>query len=197
MKEFIIKRSFWDNLPRKLVFQNDYFEFQNKNTKNAPLTRVDKNSVVGIKYGIHFIKGLEFYIGRDYQVIFVLNHGKELKINFKTFYRYKLNEKHQMYRNLIDVVWDFCITDLVMNYYNQFIGNQLFIVCGLRFENKQILLNKKWLNANEIEVKSYMDKFVIYEIANPENSSNILYYLKDVNAVVLWSLIKKIKSKLV
>lgn len=194
LKEFIVKRSFLDNLPRKLIFYQDYFEFQNKDATNAQPIRIEKNSIIGIKYGIHFIKGLEFYIGRDYRIIFVLNNDKEFKINFNTFYRYKLNEKHQLYNEIIDEVWDFCISDLVMDFYNQFVNKQSFSICNLKFENNKILIHKKWLYPHEIEIKSYQGKFVIYEIENPENSSNILFYLKDTNAVTLWSLIKKIKS---
>ena len=190
MKEFIIKRSFLDNLPRKLVIHEDCFEFQSKNS----LVRIDKDSILGIKYGIHFIKGLEFYIGRDYQIIFVLNNGKEFKINFKTFYKYKLNEKHQLYKEIIDAVWDFFISDLVMNLYYKFNENLSFNILNINFENKKILLNKKWLNIEEIEIKSYYDKFIIYEIENPENSSHLLFYLKDTNAVVLWSLLNKLKK---
>jgi hypothetical protein len=190
MKEFIIKRSFLDNLPRKFVIYEDYFEFQSKNS----LVKINKDSILGIKYGIHFIKGLEFYIGRDYQIIFVLNNGKEFKINFKTFYKYKLNEKHQLYKEIIDAVWDFFISDLVMNLYYKFNENLSFNILNINFENKKILLNKKWLNIEEIEIKSYYDKFIIYEIENPENSSHLLFYLKDTNAVVLWSLLNKLKK---
>jgi hypothetical protein len=190
MKEFIIKRSFLGNLPRKLVIHEDCFEFQSKNS----LVRIDKDSILGIKYGIHFIKGLEFYIGRDYQIIFVLNNGKEFKINFKTFYKYKLNEKHQLYKEIIDAVWDFCISDLVMNLYYKFNENLSFNILNINFENKKILLNKKWLNIEEVEIKSYYDKFIIYEIENPENSSHLLFYLKDTNAVVLWSLLNRLKK---
>lgn len=193
MKEFVITRSFFDNLPRKLVFHSDFFEFQAGIKSTQPI-RIEKNSIIGIKYGIHFIKGLEFYIGRDYQIIFVLKNKKEVKINFKTFYRYKLNEKHQLYQEIIDEIWDFCVNDLVMDFYNQFNNNQSFTICDLKFQNKQILLNKKWLMMNKIEIKSYQDKLIIYEIENPNNSSNLLYYLKDVNAVVLWSLIKTLKK---
>ena len=190
MKEFIIKRSFLGNLPRKLVIHEDCFEFQSKNS----LVRIDKDSILGIKYGIHFIKGLEFYIGRDYQIIFVLNNGKEFKINFKTFYKYKLNEKHQLYKEIIDAVWDFFISDLVMNLYYKFNENLSFNILNINFENKKILLNKKWLNIEEVEIKSYYDKFIIYEIENPENSSHLLFYLKDTNAVVLWSLLNRLKK---
>lgn len=194
MKEFVITRSFFDNLPRKLVFHSDYFEFQNKDSRKAQPARIEKDSIIGIKYRIHYIKGLEFYIGRDYQIIFVLKNKKEFKINFKTFYRYKLNEKHRLYQEIIDEIWNFCVNDLVMDFYHQFNDNQLFMICKLKFQNKQFLLNKKWLTINEIDIKSYHDKLIIYEIENPNNSSHLLFYLKDMNSVVLWSLIKTLKK---
>jgi hypothetical protein len=81
-----------------------------------------------------------------------------------------------------------------MNLYYKFNENLSFNILNINFENKKILLNKKWLNIEEIEIKSYYDKFIIYEIENPENSSHLLFYLKDTNAVVLWSLLNKLKK---
>lgn len=87
MKEFIIVRSLFDQRKRQLLISKDNIIFEDKDLRKDPFTALLKENIVGIRHGIHFIKGLEFYIGREY-LIFIKDHfGKELKIKLQTFLR--------------------------------------------------------------------------------------------------------------
>ncbi|MBW8522671.1 hypothetical protein K0U91_14270 [Chryseobacterium chendengshani] len=194
MKEFIIIRGLFDNRKRQLILNENFIKFENKDHKDDLFTIVNKNDIVGIRYGIHFIKGLEFYIGREYKIFIKTNSGKELKINFKLFYRRKLNEKHELYSSIIDHLWNYYLNDISKKYLDK-IGNGIeFTICNIKFLSDRIIFNDKELLFKDVEIKNYYHYFIIYS-KNDQYQNKMLYYLQDENAVIILNLFNIIKDE--
>lgn len=191
MKEFTIVRGLFDTRKRSLIIDDNFIKFENKDQKNDLFTIIKKDDIAGIRYGIHFIDGYKFTIGREYQIFIRNKSDKELKIFFKLFYRRKLDEKHQLYCDIIDELWDKFIRDITRNYYSRFKNNEKFSISGVEIAEDRIRFNKKEILFEDLELKQYHHHFMIF--SREDNYKNkMLYYLKDKDAVILFSVLKTI-----
>lgn len=145
MKEFTIVRGLFDTRKRQLIIDEEFLKFENKDHIEDLFTKIPKNEIAGIRYGIHFIRGFEFYVGREYQIFIKTNSGKELKINFKLFYRRKLDEKHKLFCDIVDELWK-CYFDNILNQYiRRYNNNEEFNLGGILFKDTCIhLIRKKY-----------------------------------------------------
>lgn len=193
MKEFTIVRGLFDNRKRQLIVDKDCIKFENRDRKSDPFTIINKEDIIGIRYGIEFIKGLEFYIGREYQIFIKPKSSRELKISFKLFYRRKLSEKHQLFCDIIDELWNCILDDITESYLNKIEREENFSLCGIQFFSDRIKFNNKELLFKDLEVKNYHHYLMIY-CKKDEYLNKMLYYLKDENAVIISHLLTIIKN---
>ncbi len=184
MKEFTIVRSIFDQRKRSLTVDYDYILFENNDKKDDLFTRINKDEIVGFRYGIHFIKGYRFYIGRDYQIFIQTKNKKELKINFKLFYSRKLNEKHQLFLDIVNTLWDFYFDDISTNYLQLAKNGINFDLAEVSFFKDRIRFNNSEIYFSDLEIRDYKQYYVIYS-KKDKNQSKLLYYLQDKNAVIL------------
>jgi len=191
MKTFTIVRGFLDNRKRSLIINNDSIKFENKDLKDNSFTIFNKEEIAGIRYGIHFIKGLEFYIGREYQIFIRNKDNKELKIFFKLFYARKLNEKHQLYCNIIDELWRNFFDEISHNYFEKFKDNEAFSIANVHIFKDKIVFDKQEILFEDLGIKRYNHHFMIFSKKDNYNNK-MLYYLKDKDAVILLNLLSQI-----
>lgn len=191
MKEFTIVRGLFDTRKRSLIIDEDFIKYENKDHNEDLFTILKKSDIVGIRYGIHFIKGYSFYIGREYQIFIRDQSNKELKIYFKLFYGRKLNEKHQLYNDILDEIWDNFIGDICQSYLEKFRNNEKFNLAGIEILNDRIQFDKTEIFIKDLEVKTYKQYFIICS-RNDQYKNKMLYYLKDKDAVILLNIVTKI-----
>lgn len=188
MKEFTIVRGLFDARKRQLTIDENFLKFENKDHNEDLFTIIPKNEIVGIRYGIHFIKGLKFYIGREYQIFIKAKSGKELKIFFKLFYRRKLNEKHQLFSDIVNELWNQYFDEILNNYIRQYNNGEEFNVGEIVFKDTLIQFDKKEISYSDLAIKKYTYYFIIYS-KEDQYKNKMLYYLKDNNAVILVELL--------
>lgn len=191
MKEFNIVRGLFDTRKRSLIIDENILKFENKDHIENLFTIISKNEIVGIRYGIHFIKGLKFYIGREYQIFIKTKSDKELKIFFKLFYRRKLNEKHQLFSDIVNELWNHYFDEILNNYIQQYNNNEEFNLCGIVFKNTCIQFDKKEILYSDLAIKKHTYYFMIYS-KEDLYKNKMMYYLKDNNAVILVELLNNI-----
>lgn len=191
MKEFTIVRGLFDTRKRSLVINENFIKYEDKDQNEKLFTILKKEDIVGIRYGIHFINGYSIYIGREYQIFIRNKSNKELKIYFKLFYGRKLNEKHQLYNDILDEVWDNFIGGISQSYWVKFKNNEKFNLAGVEVLNDRIEFDKNEILIKDLDIKTYRHHFVIYS-KNDQYKNKMLYYLKDKDAVILLDVITKI-----
>lgn len=188
MKEFTIIRGLFDTRKRQLTIDENFLKFENKDYNEDLFTIIPKDEIAGIRYGIHFIKGLEFYIGREYQIFIKTNSGKELKIFFKLFYRRRLNEKHQLFSDIVNELWNQYFNQILNYYIQQYNNSEEFILGGIVFNNTCIQFDKKEISYSDLAIKKYTHYFIIHS-KEDQYKNKMLYYLKDNNSVILVELL--------
>lgn len=191
MKTFIIVRSLFDQRKRQLLISKDSIIFEDKDTRKDLFTTLLKENITGIRYGIHFIKGFEFYIGREYLIFIKNQFGKELKINFKLFYGRKLQQKNKLYIDIINELWINFFDEKITSFYLKINQNIPFVLGNISFEENCLKFEDKKIQFKDLAVKEYRHYFVIYSIKD-YNINKLLYYLEDDNAVLVLALLTKI-----
>jgi hypothetical protein len=194
MKEFTIVRGLFDTRKRSLIIDENFIIFENKDQNNDLFTIIKKEDITGIRYGIHFIKGYRLMIGREYQIFIRYKSNKELKIFFKLFYGRKLNEKHSLYSNIINELWNNFIADIVKDYLGKFKRNENIVISEVEVLKDRIRFDKKEILLKDLDLKKYHHHFMIF--SKEDNYKNkMLYYLKDKDAVILLSVLTNIIKK--
>ena len=184
MKEFTIVRGLFDTRKRQLIIDPNFIKFENKDKLNDLFTIIPKENIAGIRYGIHFIKGYDFYIGREYQIFIRSKSGDELKIFFKLFYRRKLNAKHDLYCSIINSLWEYYLNEILDNYIRSIKEKSEIKISGVVLRENYLETNKLKISYKDLEVKKYHHYFIIYSNEDPY-LNKMFYYLDDKDAVIL------------
>lgn len=195
-----IKRGFLDRQERLLIINPEFFQFENKDLVVDPHTRFDKNQITDYRFGINWIRGFEFTIGREFQ-IFVRNFDKQVvKINFRSLYGIRRNELHKLYSDIIKALWKFYFDDikseLLLNYKNDetIEINQVQISKrGVTIRTNEIFKGQdKTITWDDLGVSLYETYFAIYSKKDAVDINRGYSYLKDWNSGVLYSVLSSI-----
>ena len=136
-----IKRGLLDRIPRQLLITPDFISFENKSSASGIFTKFYKDEITDYRYGINWIRGLEFTIGREF-LFYVRNSSMEvLKINFKTFYNIKKKESYKLSNDVLNSLWKF---------HFGLLANKLF---NALVEGKEVTIGKATLTNEVIIVK--------------------------------------------
>src|SRR6266481_4824997 len=83
--DFILKSSIFDR-PRQLVLDPLYLEFDDNNLASSTPTKFLKEEIEGIRFGIKWISGYGFNIGRIYCIDIKNKSGQIIKLRLKSIY---------------------------------------------------------------------------------------------------------------
>lgn len=195
-----IKRGFLDSRKRQLIISPDFIQFEDKDLHNAPFTRFEKDEISAYRFGINWIKGFEFTIGREYQIFIRNTDNKTLKINFKSFYGIKKNELYKQYSEIIKAIWEFYFGDITNTLLNEFrngqnieVGKVLISLEGVTITASGLFKEqRKLIPWEKVGTKDYQTYFNIHSIEDTVNINRIYSYLSDWNTGVLYSVIRTI-----
>lgn len=183
MKTYIIDKGLLNN--RKSILTID------KKTLTLDGIVLKKEEITGIRYGINFIRGYRLTIGREYQIFIRNIDNKEMKISFRLFYGRKLNEKHELYCEIIDTLWENFYNDILKNYINKFLNKEDLIISGIKISNDKITFGKDVILFENLMIKKYYHYFIIFSETD-QYHNKMLYYLNDQDAVILSELLNYI-----
>jgi hypothetical protein len=200
---FIITRGFFDSRDRSLIINEDLIKFENKDLRSNPFTEFSKNEIKEYTYGIKWINGYGFTIGREYQ-FFIKNQIDEIiKVYFKSFYGYKREKYHQLYQNIFDSLWDNHFARITSKYLELFDKNVPFQIGEVKFTHeyliieidKLISLSASKILWNDVGTRSYQTYFAIFSKLDSLNINRGYSYLDDWNTAVLYSVVNTIIDK--
>ena len=143
MKEFTIIRGLFDNRKRKLIIDSNYVKFESSDLKSNLFTTFKKEEIAGVKFGYSMINGYRIYIGREYKICILNIENKELVVSFKLFYGRKLQEKHQLFSEIVDEIWDNFCRDLIQKYIEQYNN-------GIEITVAKVVLHQEYLTYKKI-----------------------------------------------
>jgi hypothetical protein len=141
---FSIKRGLLDNRERKLIINPESIKFENKDSKSDTYTQFNKDSIVEYRYGIKWIEGIYFTIGREYQIFIRNKENHILKINFKSFYGINKKEYHNKYAEIVDTLWQLYFSDISRFYLDKFHKEEDFAINNVIFTKNNLTIKCEW-----------------------------------------------------
>lgn len=194
---FIIQRGLWDSKKRRLTICTEFIQFDDELSPAKPYSRFETDEITEFRYGINWIRGFEFTIGREYQIFLRNKSNKVFKINFKSFYGVRKNELHKLYCDIFDALWASCFSKISRNLITKFhngevveFENLILAKDGISF--KKYKNEKKIIPWEKVGTRNYQTYFSIYSNENPANINCTLSYLKDWNTGVIYSVLQSI-----
>lgn len=194
----IIKRGITDYNERQLIINNEVIKFENKNITNNTFTTFTKNEISGYRFGVKWIS-LEITLGREYVIEILKKDGTILKINFKTYFRYKLQKRYELYLQILNALWEFHFIDIVNDYIDQYnngskfqIGNVIFCEKGVTIKTSILKKEGVLIEWNNVRTHDYKSYFSIYSKENPSKINRGYSYLDDWNTNILYSVLRAI-----
>lgn len=198
--KLLIKRGLLDKKPRQLILNPDFIQFQDKDLISNSFTHFEKKLITGYRFGIKWIKGFEFTIGRDYQIFIRNSENKILKINFKCFYGINKNEYHKQYAQIVDTLWDLYFWEITNDFFRKFQQNEVFTIGEVCFTKDELIIKvpaiikeKEYkIPWDKVATQDYHTYFAIYSLDNPTDINRGYNYLEDWNTNILINLVRAI-----
>jgi len=190
--QIMVKSSIFDR-HRKLTIEKDFLEFDDKNLASAPPAFFLKKDITGLKYGVEWIRGYRFVIGRVY-CIYILNRSNAIiKIRLKSVYGIRKIELHEKYSKILNAVYDNFIADISINYLNQFTEGKILVIATTRLMTQGILLKEgsDLIAWNNVGIKKYTTYYSVHSISNPEKRK-IIEYLTEWEGIILYVVLQQI-----
>lgn len=197
---YILKKEIYSPIKGKLVINPDYIKFTKKSFLSSTEIKFDINNISGYKYGIYWIRGLEFTIGREYQIYLKDHNNKVLKLKFRTYYGYKKEKLHQTYASIHSDLWHTYFKNIASDFLNKFEKEQPFEISGVKFTKDGVTIKTsgilreedKSILWKEIDTHDYQTYFVIFSKKDPMNINRGYSYKEDWNTDILFNVIRTI-----
>jgi hypothetical protein len=178
---------------RELIIDKEFIEFDDKDLLADPPTKIYKQDISGIRYGIKWIHGYQFVIGRIYCVDVLARDKRCIKIRLKTLYGIRKHQLADKYSLIINSLFDNFFDDISRNYLNQHHSKQEFQIAGVRFCESGIAFDSKsqivlW---DDLASKAFTTYYALFSKSDPLNYK-AFEYLHDWNVGVLYTVSRQI-----
>jgi len=192
--EFLIKSSLFDR-HRKLSIDKASIEFDDKDLSSASPTKFLKHEVDSFRFGIKWIYGYQFTIGRIYCIDIKSVDGNIIKIRLKSLYKVRRRQLATKHSKIITALYDNYFDDITNSYLSDFNNNKEIQILGVIFCDEGIYLKDKKILTNWLDVgtKAYYSYYTIFSLSDPSNY-RAFEYLKDWNTGILYSVSRRILS---
>jgi hypothetical protein len=192
-RSFVIKRGLWDSRPRTLHLHSDYIEFDDQSLRDEKPTRLLKEELKDYRFGIVWLHGLKFCIGRQYTILMRTINDRELKISFQTYYGIKKEILNEKYLGIVNTIINLYFADIVDELLKKFTSGESIVICGVELNKEAVILEHKGLFRNssilipwdDVKTRIYQTYYAICSSKNPADINKSYNYLEDYNA---WTL---------
>jgi hypothetical protein len=193
--EFSIKSSLFDR-PRRLVINKAFIEFDDKDLNSASPAKFLKHEVDSFRFGVKWIRGYQFIIGRIYCIDIKSIDGNIIKIRLKSLYKVRRSQLATKYSKIITALYDNCFDDIIHSYLSDFNNKKEIQILGVTFCEEGIYLKDRKILINWLDVgtKAYYTYYTIFSLSDPSNY-RAFEYLKDWNTGILYSVSRKILNE--
>lgn len=188
----LIRSSVFDR-DRQLIFSDDGIRFEESDLKGAPLKLIEKNSITGFRYGIKWIKGVEFVIGRIYCIDIMANNKSALKIRLKSLYGVRKILLAEKYAQIINLLFEYFFDDHLKQYELKIDGGETINLLGTSISHDGVILTpgSPMITWEELGTGAYATYYALFSKTNSSNYKTF-EYLTDWNTALLFSLTRTI-----
>ena len=181
---------FRGKIVKVLTFTSDGLTIE-KPLSFDPVIDIAAERIVAFRYGVNWVRGYKFPIGRQYLVEILDADNHITRINLKSVYGIKRRVYGDIWRDIVNQLWSHYFHDKLTGYFNHYQNGEPFDLAGIEFSSFGIKLdNKCWL-WDEFALSNYRTYFVVHNKTNLQKKRSFSFS-NDWNALLLQSLLKAI-----
>jgi hypothetical protein len=186
-------KSSWLDRVRQLTINSDYIEFDDKDGIADPPTKFLTEEIESFRFGVKWINGYQFVIGRIYCVDIRSKNSDIIKIRLKSIYGINKKKLGEKYASILNALYDNYFDKLSMSYLNLFNNHRSFEILNVRFDQNGITLidKKAAISWDDVGTRSYSTYYSIFAKANPD-VYQIFEFLSEWNTGILYSVSRQI-----
>jgi len=190
--EFLIKSSIFDR-PRALVLLPEYLEFDDNDLASSIPTKFLKEDIEAFRYGVKWIRGYRFYIGRIYCIDIKGVSGQIIRIRLKSIYRIRRKLLGEKYVNIVNALFRYYFNDISRRYVELFQENQPFEILGVKVNSDGVLFDQRIgrISWDFLGTRRFRRYYTIFSETDA-NCYKTFEYLDQWNAAVLHSVLETI-----
>jgi len=185
---FLIRSTLFDR-ERLLTVNPDYLAFDNKDLVSAEPSTIERENIESFRFGVDWIRGLYFIIGRTYRIEVRDHEGNTIKIRLRSIYGIRKKKLGTKYNKIYGALHNAYFNDLGLHYVRLVNDRLPFMLAGVTLTPEGIVDPKIGaLSWNSIGLKAYSTYFAIYDKSEPSNYHAFDYGV-DWNAILLYSIL--------
>ena len=191
-KEFTIHRGLTDNHARKLQIGANELIFESNDVVNNQFVTFRREDIAAFSFGLKWMR-FYFVFGSEY-VVQIKNHdGQVIRINFRSYFGRKIQEKHLTFNKIINELWSNYFIYIANSYVLQHQAGEEFLIGNVLILPEGIIINthnfpkirKALLPWDKVATKMYTTYLAIYAVDDAAKTNGNFSYLNDWNTVVL------------
>jgi len=187
-----LKSSVFDRI-RQLTISETYIEFDDHDLISKLPTRFSKEEIGAFRFGVEWIRGYSFAIGRIYCIDVRNNQNKIIKLRLKSIYGIRRKQLTDKYINIVNALYENIFNDISRQYLALFDNQVDFELEGMQFSQRGVILNTKsdLVDWEQIGTGKHKTYFTIYPKADP-SAYRAFEYLHHWNAGIVYSVLHQI-----
>ena len=191
---FSVRSTLFDR-DRLLTIDPGYLSFDDKDLVSAGPTSITKANIESFRFGIDWIRGYYFIIGRSYRIEVRDHEGCVIRIRLRSLYGVRAKKLGEKYKKIYKALHDAYFNDLGVHYVKLAGGGLAFTLAGVIIDPEGIIDPRMGkLSWSSIGLKAYNTYFAIYDRVDP-NKYRAFDYGIEWNAVLLYLVLDYILEK--
>jgi hypothetical protein len=197
---FTIPSGLFYSVKRQLAIEDDLLQYEQLGLASG-FTRFEKDDITGFRYGIKWIQGYQFTIGREYRVFIRNKENKILKINFLSLYGIKKKEFNQLYAGILDALWNCYFSKVTNALLDKFRSGQDIKIGRVVISGEGITITPpggffkeqpKMIPWEKASTRNYHTNFNIYSKEDAAHINKGYSYMDDWNTYILYYVVQTI-----
>lgn len=195
-----IKHNMFVKKSSKITIAPDALLIQPNKTFSKNIIRIPKENIQDFRYGVKWLSGFKFIIGREYQLFIRTKDNSEYSIRTKTFYGYKRDQLHSEFYTMVNHIWNIYFRKITNDYLTKYTQGINIQVCDVLITSDGINLEsgssfkrtRNFIKWDDLGSRIYHSNYSLYSKENAVEINNSFYFMADWNVSVLSGLIETI-----
>ncbi|MDB5119360.1 MAG: hypothetical protein JWN56_578 [Sphingobacteriales bacterium] len=191
--EFLIKSNIL-NRNRKLIINSELIEFDDFNWINNSISKFSRGEVASLRYGVKFIRGYSFIIGRTYCIDIKSLDDRIIKIRLISLYGIRKTALFKKFNQILNAFFDTHHKDIVGYYLEIFESGIQVNILETAFRQSGVVINENEVSWEDLGTKTYATYYALFSKKDPTIYKSFSY-LNDWNSAVVYSFSKQVLSE--
>jgi hypothetical protein len=161
---------------------------------------LSKDKIEGFRYGIHWVRGIYFYVALDFKFYFLLKDQSVVSLTYRSYYGHAKEQHHELFSQVLDTIWNLIFVQRMKEILQALNEGKEVIVSKVKLSEKGVTIRRggiivdeeNFIPWQEVATADYASYFVIYSTKDKTHINCSYRYLDDWNTALLNGVIRTI-----